>query len=117
MSGGKITGVIDDAPGQAAGLSPGDEVVAVDGFRAASEADLRSLIAARRPGDRIELAVFRRARLLRLMVQLAVAPATRYEIAGLPDAGPAAARFHAWLGEPHPGSGVLATVTATARWV
>lgn len=115
--GGKVTGVFDDGPAQAAGLSPGDEVIALDGFRVTGEADLRSLAAALRPGDRVELAVFRRARLLRLEVQLATAPATRYEIAGLPDAGAAAARYHAWLGEPHPGAQVVATITTTARWV
>lgn len=27
------------------------------------------------------------------------------------------ARYQAWLGEPHPGAGVVATITTTARWV
>src|ERR1041385_1569165 len=82
MSGAKVSAVFDDSPAQAAGLSPGDEVIALDGFRVTSEAELRSLTAALRPGDRIELAVFRRARLLRLPLQLGVPPATRYEIVG-----------------------------------
>jgi predicted metalloprotease with PDZ domain len=109
--------VLDDSPAQAAGLSPGDEIVAIDGFRVTGEAEVRSLTVALRPGDRIELAVFRRARLLRLPLRLAAAPATRYEIAGLADAGAAAARYQAWLHEPHPGAQVLATITTTARWV
>jgi predicted metalloprotease with PDZ domain len=117
LSGIKVTGVVDDSPAQAAGLSPGDEIIAIDGFRVTGEAEVRSLTAALRPGDRIELAVFRRARLLRLPLRLAAAPATRYEIAGLADAGAAAARFQAWLHEPHPGAQVLATITTTARWV
>ena len=117
IGGGKVTGVFDDSPAQAAGLSPGDEIIALDGFRVTAEADLRSLAGALRPGDRIELAVFRRARLLRLPVRLGAAPATRYEIAGVADPGMAAARYHAWLGEAHPGSQTLATVTTTARWV
>lgn len=117
MSGNKVTGVLDDAPAQAAGVGPGDEIIAVDGFRVTGDAEIRSLVGAMRPGDRVELAVFRRARLLRLPLQLAAPPATRYEIVGLADAGPAATRYHAWLGEPHPGAQVLASVTTTARWV
>jgi predicted metalloprotease with PDZ domain len=117
MSGGKLTGVLDDSPAQAAGLSPGDEIIALDGFRVTSEGDLRSLAGALKPGDRIELAVFRRARLLRVPVRLAAAPPTRYEIVGHSEPGAAAARYHAWLGELHPGPQVLATVTTTARWV
>jgi predicted metalloprotease with PDZ domain len=117
LSGSKVSAVFDDSPAQAAGLGPGDEIIALDGFRVTSEAELRSLAAALRPGDRIELAVFRRARLLRLPLQLGAPPATRYEIVGVGDPGLAAARYHAWLGEPHPGAQVLATVTTTARWV
>ncbi|HMG20075.1 MAG TPA: PDZ domain-containing protein, partial [Kofleriaceae bacterium] len=117
MSGGKLTGVLDDSPAQAAGLSPGDEIIALDGFRVTGEGDLRSLAGALKPGDRIELAVFRRARLRRVPVQLAAAPPTRYEIAGHSEPGAAAARYQAWLGESHPGPHVLATVTTTARWV
>jgi predicted metalloprotease with PDZ domain len=117
LAGTKVTGVFDDSPAQAAGLSPGDEIIALDGFRVTAEADVRSLAGALKPGDRIELAVFRRARLVQLPVTLGPAPATRYEIAGLPEAGAAAARYQAWLGEPHPGAQVLTTITTTARWV
>jgi predicted metalloprotease with PDZ domain len=116
LGGGKVTGVLDDSPAQAAGVAPGDEIIALDGFRVTGEGELRSLAGALRPGDRVELAVFRRARLLRLPVTLGAAPATRYEIIGILDAA-AAARYQAWMGEPHPGVQVLATVTTTARWV
>jgi predicted metalloprotease with PDZ domain len=117
LGSGKVTAVFDDSPAQAAGLSPGDEIIALDGFRVTGEADLRSLAGALKPGDAIELTAFRRARLTRLQVRLAAAPATRYEIVGIPDPGAAATRYHAWLGEAHPGAQVLATVTTTARWV
>lgn len=115
--GTRVTGVFDGSPAQEAGISPGDELVAVDRFRAATDGELRSLLGARRPGDTIEVALFRRHRLTLLTAQLAAAPATRYEIAGIADPGPAAARFAAWLGEPYPGAQSLATVTATARWI
>ena len=113
----KVTGVFDGSPAQAAGLSPGDEIIAIDGFRTTGDGDLRSLPATRAPGDRVKLAVFRRHRLVELTVALGVAPPTRWEIVGVAEPGAAAARYQAWLGEPHPGAGVLATVTATARWV
>jgi len=113
----KVTGVFDDSPACAAGLSPGDEIIAIDGFRVTGEAELRGLAGAQKPGDQVELAVFRRGRLLRLPLRLGAAPATRYEIAGIADPGPAAARYLAWIGEPYPGGQVLATVTTTARWV
>ena len=117
LSGTRVTGVFDDSPAHAAGLSPGDEIIALDRFRVTSEAEVRSLAGALRPGDRIELAVFRRARLITLPLRLGAAPATRYEIAGVPGAGFAAPRYQAWLGEQHPGPQVLASVTTTARWV
>jgi predicted metalloprotease with PDZ domain len=117
MSGTKVTGVIDDSPAAAAGLSPGDEIIAIEGFRVTGETELRSMAGARRPGDLVDLAVFRRARLIRITVRLGAAPATRYEIAGFSEPGPAAARYLAWLGEPHPGAQVVATITTTSRWV
>ena len=117
IGGSKVTAVLDDSPAAAGGLSPGDEIVAIDGFRVTSEGELRSMAGARKPGDVVELAVFRRSRLIRITVRLGAAPPTRYEIAGVADPGPAAARYQAWLGEPHPGAQLLATVTTTTRWV
>jgi predicted metalloprotease with PDZ domain len=117
LSGAKVTAVFDGGPAQAAGLSPGDEVVALDGFRATSEGELRNLVGARRAGDRAVLTVFRRHRLLELPIAIGPAPPTRYELLARPEPGPAAARYQQWLGEPYPAAGILATVTTTARWV
>jgi predicted metalloprotease with PDZ domain len=117
VQGTRITAVFDGSPAHAAGLSPGDELIALDGFRAANEADIRNLSGARRAGDSVILAVFRRHRLIELSIVLGPAPPTRYEIVALADPGPGAARYEAWLREPHPGAISLATVTTTARWV
>jgi predicted metalloprotease with PDZ domain len=118
VAGAKVTAVFDGGPAQAAGLSPGDEVVALDRFRAGSEAELRGMIGARRAGERAVLTVFRRHRLVELPIAIAPAPPTRYELATRAEPGPAAARFQQWLGEPYPAAAqVLATVTTTARWV
>lgn len=114
----RVTGVFDGGPAQAAGVSPGDELVAIDGFRVTSDGDLRGLVGARRAGDRVTVTMFRRHRLVTREVVLATAPPTRFEITTSADPGPAAERFVAWLGEPYPAAPqVLATVTATARWV
>jgi predicted metalloprotease with PDZ domain len=116
VGGGKVTGVADGAPGQAAGVDPGDELVAIDGFKATGEGDARALLAARRPGDTVELSVFRRHRLVRLAVVLAEAPPTRWEIAAVAEPGPeVAARYAAWIGEPHPSGQSLCVVTTTTR--
>ena len=117
VSGTKVTGVMDGGPAQLASVSPGDELVALDGFRAASDAELRTLTGARQPGEEVTLTVFRRHHLVTLPIVVAAAPPTRYEIAGLAETGAAAARYAAWMGEAHPGAVVLATITTTARWV
>jgi predicted metalloprotease with PDZ domain len=115
--GTRVNGVFEHGPGHAAGLSPGDEIIAIDGFRTTSDGDIRSLTGARRVGDHVFVSVFRRHRLLTLDLILGAAPPTRWEIAGVAEPGPGAARFAAWLAEPHPGAAVLATITTTARWV
>ena len=116
-TGTKVTGVFDGSPAQAAGISPGDELCAIDSFRATNDAELRGLVAARAPGDELRVAAFRRHRLIELRVVLAPAPPTRWEIAGVAEPGPAATRYATWLGEPHPGAQVLATVVTTTRWI
>jgi predicted metalloprotease with PDZ domain len=116
-SGTKVTGVLDGSPAQVAGISPGDELCAIDSFRAATEAELRALVAARAPGDEVRVSAFRRHRLIELRPVIAPAPPARWEIVGAAEPGPAAARYQAWIGEPHPGPQVLATVIATTRWI
>jgi predicted metalloprotease with PDZ domain len=118
-AGPRITGVLDDSPAAAAGLAPGDELAAIDGFRVLSDADARALLAPRRPGDTVELAVWRRHRLVRLPATVGEAPPTRYEIVAAAGAADAkAARYAAWMGEPSPANGeVLASIVTTARWI
>jgi predicted metalloprotease with PDZ domain len=117
-SGIKVTTVFDGSPAQAAGISPGDELIAVDGFRTTSDSDLRNLLGPRRVGERVRFSLFRRHRLLDVLVELEHAPATRYEFATVAEPGASAEQYTRWLGEPFPGPGhVLATVLTTARWV
>jgi len=117
-SGTKVTGVFDGSPAQAAGISPGDELIAIDGFRTTSDSDLRNLLSTRRIADPVRFSLFRRHRLLELVTRIEHAPPTRYEFATVADPGAGADQYARWLGEPFPGAGqVLATVLTTARWV
>ncbi|MBE7451714.1 MAG: M61 family metallopeptidase [Kofleriaceae bacterium] len=117
-SGVRVTGVLDGSPAATAGVSPGDELCALDRFRITSDGDARAALAARRPGDRLELALFRRHRLVLLGAEVGAAPPTRYELATVAEPTPAqAARFQAWMGEPLAAGQSLATVTTTSRWL
>ena len=119
LAGTRVTGVLDETPAAAAGLSPGDELVAIDGFRTPSDVEARALLSVRRPGEVVDIALFRRNRLTALRVALAAAPATKWEIAGPAELAPeAASRYLAWIGESHPGAGqVIATVACATRWI
>jgi predicted metalloprotease with PDZ domain len=118
-AGPRITGVLDGSPAQAAGLAPGDELCAIDGFRVFGDVDARAMLGLRHVDDAIELSLWRRNRLVHLTARLGEAPPTRYEIAAIPSPGEArAARYQAWMGEPHPGNPeVLASVTTSSRWI
>jgi predicted metalloprotease with PDZ domain len=105
-----VSGVLDDGPGDRAGLSPGDEIIALNGYQVIGEADLRHRLAGRAPGQVVELALFRRGRLQRCAVTAEHAPPTRYQVVAAGDAGPEQQRlFRDWLGAPYPGEGVVAT--------
>jgi len=100
-----VATVLAGGPAERAGLAPGDELLAVDRRRVKSDAELRERLAARRPGDRAELLVARRGRVVELPVGLDEAPRTRCEIAGVADPTPAqAAQFRRWIHADHPGA-------------
>jgi predicted metalloprotease with PDZ domain len=116
LAGGRVSAVYDDGPGQAAGVAPGDELVAIDRARASTDAEARAQLAGRRPGQDLELHCFRRGRLVSTTLTLAAAPPTRWEIVVAAEPGPGAARYQAWMGEPlPPPATVLASVTTTSR--
>ena len=84
-------------PAECAGVSPGDELVALDGIRAnVSGSDTR--IRRYRPGDKSELTVFRGDELLTLKLRWAEAPADTCYLQEDSDASSAAAeRRGSWL--------------------
>jgi predicted metalloprotease with PDZ domain len=112
---GLVQAVLDGGPGADGGVSPGDEIIAIDGYRVTGEPDLRQRLAARAPGDRVEIALFRRGRLRTVAVTLDAAPHNRYEIAGVEQPDELGRRlFEQWMGEPHPGAALRAAATIGA---
>jgi predicted metalloprotease with PDZ domain len=99
--------VLAGGPADAAGLAPGDEILAVDRRRVRSDAELRERLSARRPGQRADILLARHGRIVDLAVDLAEAPRTRCEIVGM--AAPTDAQkqlYQRWLGAEHPGAGL-----------
>jgi predicted metalloprotease with PDZ domain len=99
---GGTTGVVvaasrSDGPAFAAGIYPGDEIVALDGHRV-DEAKLAARLSERSPGAAVRVALFRRDELHEIQVALAEAPPDSLEIA--PKSGATAAQAalrEAWL--------------------
>lgn len=110
--GGRVVGgVLDGGPGERAGLSPGDELAALNRYQIAGEADLRGKLVGRAAGESIELAVFRRGRLELLSLELEHAPHNRLELVARAEAAPLARKLYRdWMGEDL-GTGVIASAT------
>jgi len=99
------------------GPRAGDEIIALDGFRSpAGRAPLAGRgRCARRP---IELEVFRRARLIRLPAFSSVRrPRRATRSSAWATRGRPRRRYHAWLGEPHPGVQLIGQRHHDGRWV
>ncbi len=96
----RIEAVLDDGPGRRAGLSPGDELIALDGQRVAF-ADFPKALQRYPPGASVEVTVFRRGFLTSLPVETGKAPAEKLLIVPVEDATSLARRVHeGWLGAP-----------------
>ena len=95
----RVTESLEDGPAQASGISPGDQVLACDGFRVDKES-LVERIAAHRPGDALRFTLFRRDELCEVTVALGRRPHEKMVVEFVEDA-PIAARsaYRAWLGE------------------
>lgn len=87
-------------PAYDAGISAGDELIAVDGVRADAE-ELKRIERDAAPGTGVTVALFRRRRLQSLRLVLGARRAFTYEIAPVEGAGAAARRLcRGWLGRP-----------------
>ena len=93
----KIANVFDGGAAQAAGLSAGDMLVAIDGLKV-SAGSFDKLLARRLAGDSAEIHVFRRDELMRFEVELRAPLADTARLAVDPDAGATARTLReAWL--------------------
>jgi predicted metalloprotease with PDZ domain len=72
----RVTSVLSDGPAFTSGLSPGDELLALDGFRV-DETSLVERLRDYQPGDTVTLSLFRGDELAQVPVTLAARPATR----------------------------------------
>jgi predicted metalloprotease with PDZ domain len=76
----KVASARSNGPAYAAGVSAGDEIVALDGWRV-DESRLNARVGERAPGDNVTLSVFRRDELLHIPVTLAAAPFDKLALA------------------------------------
>jgi len=72
----KVASVLSDGPAWGVGISPGDELLALDGIRV-DEASLPDRLRDYRPGDTVTLAFFRRDELVDARITLVPRPNTR----------------------------------------
>ena len=95
---GRISQVFDGSPAQAAGLSAGDQLVALDGLRAGA-GRIDALLARYQPGEQVQVLAFRRDELLRFDLRLAERPPEKWKLGVDPKASARARRLRAgWLG-------------------
>ncbi len=98
-AGREIEKVRADGPAVDGGLSPGDDLVAIDGLRVDDEHDLEARLDLFEPSETVEVHVFRRNHLRARSVTLGAPPADDYAIRRRPDASDAQlARLRNWLG-------------------
>lgn len=95
----KISHVLSASVAQRAGLSAGDEIVAINGLRADS-ANLKALIGRRRRGSKLEVHAFRRDELMRMAIDIGQAPDTEAKLELIERPTSAVKRLReAWLGK------------------
>jgi predicted metalloprotease with PDZ domain len=96
-----VAAVRSDGPSDAAGIYPGDELLAIDGERVDS-LRLPARLAERPPGTTVRATLFRRDELQEIAVTLGEPPAESATIVPVEGASPAqAALREAWLNPFH----------------
>jgi predicted metalloprotease with PDZ domain len=96
----RLTHVLLDTPGHRAGLSPGDEIVALNGNKVGF-LKFEKELEAYPPGTPLDLAVFRRGYLRTISATTGKAPPQKYRFAAIEPASELAQKVHAsWLGAP-----------------
>jgi predicted metalloprotease with PDZ domain len=95
-----VASAVDGGPAVQAGLYANDQLLALDGFRV-DASSLKDRLAAKKAGDRVRFAIFRRDELRDVEVTLGEKPVEKFKIVPAADAGDAEkAAYEAWLGAP-----------------
>jgi predicted metalloprotease with PDZ domain len=96
----RVTQVLLDTPAHRAGVSPGDEIVAVNGNKVTASTFVKSLEGFP-PGTPLDLTVFRRGYLRQIPVTTGAPPPDKYRFAPLDEPAEAAKRvYQGWLAAP-----------------
>lgn len=96
----RLKEVLDGGPGRRAGLSPGDEIVALDGCRVLHEG-FSDALKRYPPGSTVTIDLFRRGLLRRLSATTGTPPAPKYALSPVESATPLEKEIHAsWLASP-----------------
>jgi predicted metalloprotease with PDZ domain len=99
-AGALVASVVEAGPAWKAGISPKDEIVALDGLRVGAD-DLEKRIDERRPGGRVRLALFRSGALREIPVVLGSKENAVRVLRRRRDSVPAERRlYEGWLGVP-----------------
>jgi predicted metalloprotease with PDZ domain len=94
----RVKSVISASPAQAAGIDPGDEILALNGFRVTAE-NWSARLKDHQPGDRVELAVFHQDQLCLRSVTLAAPSPNQFTIQPLENPSDRQrTNFQGWLG-------------------
>ena len=112
-----VGAVIDDSPAHRAGLSPGDEIIALNGVRIRSKDALRERLRALPVDAEVSVALFRRSQLHTVEFALEPSPPNQYKIAVVDDATDAQRTAYTdWSGCDFPESSFVSKATAK-RWL
>ncbi len=96
----RIRHVLRDAPGQRAGLSPGDEIVAVNGVKL-TYPQFEVTLKRYPPGTEVDLALFRRGYLRHVSATMGKGPPEKYAFSAVENPTDLERRVYAsWIGAP-----------------
>jgi membrane-associated protease RseP (regulator of RpoE activity) len=82
-SGALVQGTLPGSPGQAAGLLPGDVVLAVNGQTVDKPATMVAFIGSRQPGETVQIDIWRDRQKMRAVAELTTPPPQASPLAGL----------------------------------
>ncbi len=96
----RITVALDGGPGRRAGLTPGDELLAFDGYRVTFDS-VGEMLKKFSPGDKVSITLFRRGLLRTVEATLGKAPPSKWTLKADPSASEIARKIaQSWLESP-----------------